>query len=77
MLLNHDQNLFFSSQHDDDLAMSKNVAVLIFYKKLLFHGHLFVSFIMNFIVNCCLRFVNKRLLDNKCTLYHFSILNPS
>jgi hypothetical protein len=33
VLLNHDQNLFFSSRHNDDLAMSKNVAVLIFYKK--------------------------------------------
>ena len=77
MLLNHGQNLFFSSQHVDDLAMSKNVAVLVFYKKLLFHGYLFVSFIMNFIVNSCLRFLNKMLLDNKCTLYHFSLLNPS
>jgi len=76
LLLNHDRNLFFSSQRDDDLAMSKNVVVLIFYKKLLFHGHLFVSFIMNVIVNSCLRFLNKRLLDNKCTLYRFSLLNP-
>lgn len=79
MLPNHDQNLFFSSQHDDDLAMPKNVAVLIFYKNVVFRGHLFVTFIMNFIVNTssCLCFLKKRLLDNQCTHYHFSLLNPS